>query len=95
MYDLPVASRRERKDADLFRKYLKRNGFSKIQNSVYVKLLRSHNNSKYETSEIKNNLPQTGMVNALILPIDDFCKMESLLGDSFDTELFASDLVLL
>lgn len=94
MYDLPMINSKEKKEADSFRKYLKRTGFSKIQKSVYVKLLRNYTNSEAEISKMKSRLPDTGVVNTLILRVEDFCKMQNLLGNAFDTDIFASDVIL-
>lgn len=60
-----------------------------------VKLLRNYTNSEAEISEMKSRLPDTGIVNTLILRVEDFCKMQNLLENAFDTDIFASDVILL
>lgn len=62
MFDLPVQTKRERKEATKFRKLLIDSGFSMIQFSVYAKYSPTvHSNNKIEKI-IRNSLPANGEV---------------------------------
>ena len=62
MFDLPVQTKSERREASKFRKLLLECGFSMIQFSVYAKYSPSVHSNKAIEDLIKKNLPNNGEV---------------------------------
>ena len=57
MFDLPTETKRQRKDASDFRKYLLKDGFTMFQFSIYVRNCASRENTKVHIDRIKNCIP--------------------------------------
>ena len=62
MFDLPVATKTQRREASKFRKLLKDAGYSMIQFSVYGKYSPTLNSNLAIESFLKANLPADGEV---------------------------------
>ncbi|WP_225733031.1 MULTISPECIES: CRISPR-associated endonuclease Cas2 [unclassified Corynebacterium] len=69
MFDLPVTTKQERKEATKFRNYLLDSGFSMVQFSVYVQYLPLGVNLSKIASSVKGRLPAQGEVR--LVPITD------------------------
>lgn len=65
MFDLPVKTAKERKEATRFRKHLLDNGFSMAQFSVYVQYLPLASRISTLVKAIKHELPRGGDVRIL------------------------------
>lgn len=65
MFDLPVATRKERKAATGFRNYLLDQGFEMAQFSVYMRWCAGKEQVEAITRRIERNLPKTGKVSLL------------------------------
>lgn len=95
-FDLPVITKKERKAADQFRKNLLKDGFFKMQYSIYLRHCPSHENADVHTRRVKSFLPVKGLVNILRVTDMQFGIMESYLGkdrtklpeDPYQLELF-------
>ncbi|HON53590.1 MAG TPA: CRISPR-associated endonuclease Cas2 [Bacteroidales bacterium] len=61
-FDLPTETKKERKEAALFRKNLMKDGFTMFQYSIYVRHCPSKENAEVHIKRIKNFLPETGHV---------------------------------
>ena len=81
MYDLPVGNVDERKKMNQFRKFLKKNGFIMLQESVYTKLSLNNNSSKLVRNKIENNVPKTGSVINLEITEKQFANMKYVIGE--------------
>ncbi len=64
-FDLPVATKKERKEAALFRKNLMKDGFTMLQFSVYIRHCSSYESQKVHIKRVKSFVPDTGMVSIL------------------------------
>lgn len=95
MYDLPVQTNSNRKAGEKFRKYLIRHGYIFVQKSVYAKLIRNRRNMLQEISLLKKEIPQEGIINVLPLRLDEFFRMETILGEAFKMSLFADDIIVI
>ncbi len=62
MFDLPVQTKKERREATKFRKLLVETGFSMIQFSVYGKYSPTVHDNMTDEKFIKNHLPCNGEV---------------------------------
>jgi len=61
-FDLPVVTKKEMRIANLFRKNLKRDGFTMFQYSIYTRCCASIENAEVHTKRVKSFLPETGHV---------------------------------
>lgn len=93
MFDVPVTGRGERKDYTAFVKHLLRSGYTRLQKSIYVKLLRSREAVDPEILNIRSAVPAEGEVSVLPMPLSLFKTLQSLRGNGFDFSLFSDDLV--
>lgn len=62
LFDLPTETRKERKIAQNFRKYLMKDGFEMFQLSMYIRCCSSHENADVHTARVKFQLPEKGKV---------------------------------
>ena len=89
-FDLPVTTLENRREYNRFRKYLLRNGFMMLQESVYCKLALNAVVAGAVISNVKLNLPREGLVELLTVSERQFSRMEVLLGEAHD-EVLNSD----
>lgn len=89
-FDLPITTLENRREYNRFRKYLLRNGFMMLQESVYCKLALNAVVAGAVISNVKLNLPKEGIVELLTVTERQFSRMEVLLGDAHD-EVLNSD----
>jgi CRISPR-associated protein Cas2 len=68
-FDLPTNSKKERREASLFRKRLKQDGFSMFQYSIYMRHCPSRENADVHIKRVKAVLPPDGHV--VIMKITD------------------------
>lgn len=64
-FDLPVLTKKERKQAALFRKNLMKDGFVMLQYSVYIRHCASYESQQVHIKRVKSFVPETGMVSVL------------------------------
>lgn len=89
-FDLPVVSLDDRRSYSRFRKYLLRNGFMMLQESVYCKLALNAIVANSIISNVKQNVPEKGLVELLTVTERQFSKMEILVGEGHN-EVLNSD----
>ena len=65
MFDLPVKTKRQRRDATEFRNMLLDMGYSMVQFSVYVRYTPTQAGNRSTVKAIKENLPARGSVRIL------------------------------
>jgi CRISPR-associated protein Cas2 len=75
-FDLPTETKRERKEAGLFRKNLLKDGFTMFQFSIYVRNCPSRENSDVHIKRVKSFLPDTGFVVVFTITDKQFGMME-------------------
>ncbi len=73
-----------------FRKYLIKNGFIMMQESVYCKLALNATVSEAVIQGIRKNKPSDGLVQVLTLTEKQFSKMEVITGE-YKSEVLQSD----
>lgn len=64
-FDLPTTTKKERKDAALFRKHLEKDGFSMMQYSVYTRYCASRESMEVHTKRVRSFLAPSGKVSIL------------------------------
>ena len=72
IFDLGTLTSDERRAYRVFRKFLLRNGYSNIQESDYVKLIKNQAGVKNEFNILADNSPDTGSVIAIPMSLNDF-----------------------
>jgi CRISPR-associated protein Cas2 len=80
-FDLPTVTAENRKEYARFRKYLVKNGFIMLQESVYCKLALNQTVSEAITQGVRKNKPSDGLVQVLTLTEKQFSKMEIITGE--------------
>lgn len=76
MFDLPVKTKEDRKRASQFRKDLLKDGFTRLQFSVYVRHCPSRENAEVHKRRIRAFLPPSGHVSMLVVTDKQFGQME-------------------
>lgn len=90
MFDLPVVSVHDRREYSKFRKYLTKNGFIMMQESVYCKLVHNSTMADFVIENMKKNKPEKGLVQVLKVTEKQFGRMEYIVGD-YHTDILDSD----
>ncbi|GAB6160835.1 CRISPR-associated endonuclease Cas2 [Howardella ureilytica] len=85
MFDLPVLTSKNRKDYRDFRKFLMKNGFLMLQESVYCKLVPNSTQGDAVVENIKKNKPAAGLVQVLRVTEKQFAKMDYVVGEGSKT----------
>ena len=80
-FDLPMLTKRDVRQYTTFRKYLITQGFVMIQKSVYSKITLNGTASNAVIDNLKKNLPETGLVQILVITEKQYQNMEFLVGE--------------
>ena len=75
-FDLPTSTKKERKQAGLFRKRLLQDGFSMFQFSIYLRHCASRENADVHIKRVKSFLPPDGHVGILQITDKQFGNIE-------------------
>lgn len=81
-FDLPTETKKNRKDANRFRKALIQDGYTMMQFSIYTRHCNSRENANVHIKRIKNQLPPKGEVIIFTLTDKQFGMMEFFKGES-------------
>lgn len=65
LFDLPVTTSKERKEATKFRDFLLDNGFDMVQFSVYMKPCTGKEHVERMVKTIKSNMPEEGKIDII------------------------------
>lgn len=90
MFDLPVVSAHDRREYSKFRKYLIKNGFLMLQESVYCRLIPNSTMADSVIENLRKNKPANGLVQALKVTEKQFGRMEYIVGN-YQTDVLNSD----
>jgi CRISPR-associated protein Cas2 len=95
-FDLPVGTKKERRDAARFRNFLKDDGYMMLQLSVYARVCRGEEAVDKHVQRVTKRLPSKGSVRALQVTDKQYARMKLLLGEAGKNEKIApKQLVLL
>lgn len=81
-FDLPVTTSAEIRAYNKFRKYLLKEGFIMLQQSVYTKLAINASSSELVKKRLRKNIPENGIVQMLTITEKQFANIENLIGNS-------------
>jgi CRISPR-associated protein Cas2 len=80
MFDLPVDTKEARRAYTQFRKALLKDGFSRLQFSVYVRHCASEENADVHNERVQRVLPDDGEVRILTITDKQFERMRVFWG---------------
>lgn len=80
-FDLPVDTASNRKNYRLFRKYLIKDGYLPLQESVYAKLVVNESSAGNAVARLRKHRPQKGLVQVLKITETQFSTMEYITGN--------------
>lgn len=89
-FDLPTLTAVQRRNYRKFVKFLKKQGFIMLQESVYVKLSLNQSSVDVTMRTLANNKPTEGSVIALTVTEKQFAGMTFLVGD-FKTDVINNE----
>lgn len=81
MFDLPTLTVEDMRSYRNFRKFLIKNGFMMMQESVYSKIALNQSRANLITNRVRENKPPKGLVQMFTITEKQFSKMEILVGD--------------
>lgn len=88
-FDLPVLTKKERKEASDFRKNLQKDGFVMMQYSVYVRHCASYESLAVHKRRVKIVMPNTGKVSMLAVTDKQYGDIETIFGKTTKKEIKA------
>lgn len=80
-FDLPVESAMQRKEYRLFRKFLIKDGYLMLQESVYAKLVVNDGAAGASIMRLRKNRPPEGLVQVLKVTEKQFATMDYITGN--------------
>lgn len=79
-FDLPTETKKERRNAALFRKNLIDKGFMMFQFSIYLRFCQSKENAEMHTKYVRRILPEKGKIGIVSITDKQFGDMEIFYG---------------
>jgi len=79
-FDLPTNTKKERKAASGFRKYLLNDGFTMMQYSVYIRHCASSESADVHQKRIEQNVPELGQISILRVTDKQYGKIINFWG---------------
>ena len=79
-FDLPVVKRKDRKEYQVFRRFLLNDGYIMIQYSVYSRICNGIEGANKHINRLERNLPPKGSVRYLQITEKQYCEMKFLVG---------------
>ena len=79
-FDLPVLTSENRRAYAKFRRFLLKNGFLMLQESVYCKLALNSSAVNAIVDNVHKNKPEEGLIQLLTVTEKQYAKMDIILG---------------
>ena len=86
-FDLPAITVEDRQEYIKFRKFLLREGFIMMQESVYSKLVLNSGTATLVRNKVRKNKPHAGLVEVLTITEKQFSGIEYISGTAQQTIL--------
>jgi CRISPR-associated protein Cas2 len=80
-YDLPSVTSDDSRVYTVFHKYLVKNGFLMLQESIYCKLVLNGTAAEAVAEGIRKNKPPDGLVQLLSITEKQFARIEFIIGE--------------
>lgn len=84
-FDLPTVTKADLRVYAQFRKFLLKEGFIMMQESVYTKILLNGTMADLMMARLKKEIPQKGLVQALLVTEKQFANIKYLTGNKQNT----------
>lgn len=81
-FDLPTLTVRDKKEYRKFSKFLRHEGFVMTQESVYTKLLLNGTAANLLKQKVRNNQPEAGLVQMLVITEKQYSSIEYIVGQN-------------
>ena len=81
LFDLPMVSAQEKRIYSKFRKYLIKNGFLMMQESVYCKMALNQTAATSIMDGVRKNSPVEAIIQMLCITEKQYSKMECICGE--------------
>ena len=89
-FDLPNIYAKDRRNYNLFRKFLLNEGFLMLQESVYSKLILNSEQGKLLLERIRKKSPKKGIIQVLTITEKQYSQIEYIIGES-NTKIINSE----
>lgn len=89
-FDLPVTTTENRRNYSRFKRFLTKNGFMMMQESVYSKIAQNTTVADAVSEKIRKNKPPEGLVQMLVVTEKQFERMEFIIGN-YEGDVIISD----
>ena len=93
-FDLPSVTYKDIREYTIFVKYLKKNGFVRMQESVFTKLALNNTVVNSVLNDLKKNLPPEGIVSVLTITEKQFTSIEHFLVEIKTDVIMSEDKVI-
>ena len=80
MFDMPVTTKKERKDAAAFRKYLEKDGFVMHQFSVYMRHCGSLESAQVHIKRVRSLSPEKGHISIVTITDKQYSNVVNIWG---------------
>ena len=81
-FDLPVITAADRREYRKFHKYMIKDGYLMVQESVYSKLVTNYGACDLEMDKLKKNKPSGGLVQCLVITENQYAGITYICGES-------------
>ena len=89
-FDLPNIYAKDRRNYQLFRKFLLNEGFIMLQESVYSKLVLNSEQGKLLLERIRKKSPKKGIIQVLTITEKQYAQIEYIIGEN-NTKIINSE----
>ena len=89
-FDLPTITVEDRREYSKFRRYLIKNGFVMLQESVYYKIVLNQTAVNVSVDSLRKNRPKSGFVMSLVITEKQFEKCDIIVGE-FKSDIISDD----
>lgn len=90
-FDLPTATSSDRKEYRRFRRFLVKDGYIMMQESVYSKLAMNQTGVNLCVERVKKNKPHSGLVQILKVTEKQYADMEYVVGKKSFCEIDSTE----
>ena len=81
-FDLPNIYHKDKRNYQLFHKFLINEGYIMLQESVYSKLALNLQQAEFNVNKIRKNAPNKGLIQVLNITENQYTEIEYIIGKS-------------
>lgn len=89
-FDLPNIYAKDKRAYMMFRKFLLKEGFIMMQESVYSKIVLNQQQGQLLLERVRKNSPKKGLIQVLTITERQYSKIEYIIGES-NTKIINSE----